>query len=66
MRAAATRRDYAVALFSAWHAEMFARCERLPDLAALVARVLDPSDDQDAEEQMDAARAIAATFGGTV
>ena len=64
MRAARTRRSYAVALFAAWHAEMFARCERLPELAPMIERILTGADDEDAERQMDAARAIAATFGG--
>jgi hypothetical protein len=65
MRAARTRRHYALALYAAWHAEMFARCERLPDLALLIERLLAGAVEQDAAEQLDAARAIAATFGTT-
>jgi len=63
MRAARTRRSYAFALYAAWHAEMFARCERLPDLAPMIERILAGAGEQDADEQLGAARAIAATFG---
>ena len=63
MLAATTRRSYALALYAAWHAEMFARCERLPDLAPMIERITNGADAQDDDAQLDAARAIAATFG---
>jgi len=63
MRAARVRQSYALALYAAWHAEMFARCERLPDLAPMIERIVSGAVDQDADEQLVAARAIAATFG---
>ena len=58
------RRAYSVALYAAWHVEAFARCERLPELGALLDRLRDGTrDDQDADEQMNAARAIVVAFG---
>jgi len=58
------RRAYELALFAAWHVEAFARCERLPELAPLMAQIRgENADEQDAEDQMNAARAIAASFG---
>ena len=58
------RRAYSVALYVAWHVEAFARCERMPDLGPLLERLRDGSrDEQDAEDQIGVARAIAATFG---
>ena len=61
---ACERRAYSVALYVAWHVEAFARCERMPELAPLLERLRDGAkDDQDADEQMNAARAIVAAFG---
>jgi hypothetical protein len=58
------RRAYGVALYNAWHVEAFARCERLPELGPLLDRLRDGvRDAQDADDQMNAARAIVAAFG---
>jgi hypothetical protein len=58
------RRAYSVALYVAWHVEAFARCERLPELGPLLDRLRDGArDDQDLDAQMNAARAIVASFG---
>ena len=64
MLAGRERFAFAVALHAAWHAEAFGRCRQLPELAPLLDRVrAGRRDEQDAEEQLDAARAIAAAFG---
>ena len=53
-----------LAVFSAWHVAALSRAERLPELAALLERASGDADaDQDPEDQMQAARTIAATFG---
>jgi hypothetical protein len=61
------RRAFELALWTAWHAVAFQGCARMPELDPLLARVRGEAadDDQDAEDQMNAARAIAATFGTT-
>lgn len=59
------RRAWSRALFAAWHTEAFARVERLPDLGPMLARVSGGADDeQGPEEQLAAARLIAAALGG--
>jgi hypothetical protein len=61
---AARRRDHQRALFTAWHAAAFERVERLPDLGPLLDRLDGREDeDQDPDEQLAAARAIAVAFG---
>jgi hypothetical protein len=58
------RRAHGVALYAAWHVEAFARCERLPELGPLLDRIRDGArDEQDADEQMNAARALVVAFG---
>jgi hypothetical protein len=61
---AARRRRHQLALFTAWHAAAFSRVDRMPDLASLLEAVAGRApEDQDPEEQMAAARAIALAFG---
>jgi hypothetical protein len=59
-------RAFELALFTAWHVAALTRVERLPELAPLLERVRSGGDDEEqaASEQMDAARAIVAAFGG--
>ncbi|MCE9635087.1 MAG: hypothetical protein K8T90_05210 [Planctomycetes bacterium] len=62
--AAERRRAIDLAIFSAWHVAALTRADRLPELTALLERVSAAGDaDQNPEEQMDAARSIAASFG---
>ncbi len=57
------QRAYELAIFTAWHAAALSRVERMPDLGPLMDRVSGRGDaEQDPEEQMDAARALAASF----
>jgi hypothetical protein len=59
------RRSHQLALFTAWHAAALSRIERMPDLAPLIEEVAGHApEDQNPEEQMAAARAIALAFGG--
>ena len=52
-----------LAIFSAWHVAALTRADRLPELTALLERTsVDGDADQDPEDQMDAARSIAASF----
>lgn len=69
LRALAAGRQFLheLALFTAWHVEAFARVERLPELAPLLELVRDGDrEEQDAETQLEVARAIAASFGAHV
>jgi len=65
------RRHAALAVSAAWHAEAFARTERLPELAPLLEQVARgptmerspaTAEEQTPEEQLDVMRAIAASF----
>ena len=57
-------RAFELALFTAWHVAALSRVERMPELAPLLAHVRDGGDDdQAASDQLEAARAIVATFG---
>ncbi len=59
------RRGYQLALFTAWHAAAFERIDRLPELAPVLDRLDGRADeDQDADQQIAAARSIVAAFGG--
>ena len=59
------RRGHQLALFTAWHVAAFERIDRLPELAPLLERLDGRADeDQDADEQIAAARSIVAAFGG--
>lgn len=61
--AAERTRTLQLAIFTAWHAAALSRVERMPDLGPLMERVSGQGDaEQDPEEQLDAARAIAASF----
>ena len=53
-----------LAVFTAWHVAALSRVERLPDLAPLLDVAGGRSEpEQSPEEQMNVARAIAASFG---
>jgi hypothetical protein len=54
-----------MALFTAWHVAALSRVERLPELKPLLEQVRTGGDDedQDADEQLAAARGIVSAFG---
>lgn len=58
------RRGAQLAVFTAWHTAALSRVDRLPDLAPLLEAAAGEGDaDQSPEDQMNVARAIAASFG---
>lgn len=59
-------RDRQALISAAWHGALFRRMDTLPEHAELMERIAARADtkDQTPEDQLDAARAIVAAFGG--